>query len=94
MAKHHKDLPKETIRAIRTLDLEWAHRTQIEWTGQPFFAAYSEVTGVWMTADEIALMSLHKMRTQVGNKKEARESKEWLRSRGLKGLFEQPLDLH
>ncbi len=85
---------KSDILAVRRLDIEWAHKSMEEASGAPYHAARSEVTGVWMTADEVALMSLHKMRSEIGSKKEAKESRDWLRERGLKGLWEMPLDLN
>lgn len=86
------NLTKSDVMAIRRLDIEWAHKSMEEVSGAPYRAAHSEVTGVWMTADEVALMSLHKMRSEIGSKKEAQESRDWLRDRGLNGLWEMPLD--
>lgn len=80
-----------TRAAVRRLDVEYAMRYMIEQTGRPFRAARSDVTGQWMTAEEVTLVSLHKMRTTVGSKRERIESTAWLRQRGLNGLYEAPL---
>ena len=76
---------------IRKLDVQWVHQDFEQKSGQPFVAGPSSVMGKWSSADENALMALHKMRLVVGNKAEARASREWLRAEGLNGLFEAPL---
>lgn len=85
-------LDPEHVRAIRRLDVAYAHRFNRSITGHAFLPGASEVSGKMYSADETALLALHKLRTKVGTKKQARESREWLRAEGLTGLFGQPLD--
>lgn len=80
-----------TRAAVRRLDVEYAMRYMIEQTGRPITAARSDATGQWMSAEEVALMSLHKLRTTVGSKRERIESTAWLRQRGLNGLYGGPM---
>ena len=47
--------------------------------------------GKLYSADENALIALHKMRTRMGSPAEIKASKAWLRSQGLTGLFGEPL---
>jgi hypothetical protein len=91
MRQPYPHIPKSHVAAVRRLDIKWAHDFLTKDRGYPFLAGYSE-TGTWMTADEVALMSLHQMRLEVGSKKESRESKEWLRARGLRRAFGEPLE--
>lgn len=92
MAFDVSKLPPAHVAAVRRLDVAWMQAFNTHVTGGPFKAARSEVTGEWFESDEIALITLHQVRMIVGNKKEARESREWLRALGLKGAFRQPLD--
>lgn len=78
-------------KAVCDLDIEWAQEFNIRNTGSPFVAARSSVTGKWMESDEIALMTLHKLRTKLGDKKQRNESKQWLRAQGMKGVFDEEL---
>lgn len=84
----------EQIRAVRRLDVKFAHAFNRTTFGHPFLPGPSDANGRWYDADENALIALHKVRTKVGTKKQIRESKDWLRKEGLMGLFEQPLELH
>lgn len=77
-------MTKDDIRAIRRLDIGYA-KAFAERSGRPFIDGGSLVTGAAMTADEIALASLHKMRLTVGSKREKRASRQWLDQRGLVG---------
>ena len=77
-----ENLSPERIKAIRTLDVEYAMEFAHK-NGTPFRAARSEITGAHMTAEQIALMSLHQMRFSLGTKAERRASEKWLLSRGL-----------
>jgi len=43
------------------------------------------------SADENALIALHKLRTHLGTPGEIETSKAWLRSQRLTGLFDEPL---
>ena len=79
------------IQKVRALDIQWAHAFNVQITGHRFTPAKSEATGSWMDADEVALVSLHRLRTRLGSKKERKESTAWLRERGLKGLFDAEL---
>lgn len=79
-------LTEEATAAVRNLDVPWAQGMAAE-NGIPFKDSVSEITGQPMTADEIALMSLHQMRIRLGSNDEKAASKEWLRGRGLYGLF-------
>lgn len=80
-----------TRAAVRRLDVEYAMSYMVEQTGRPFTAAKSDVTGQWMSAEEVTLMSLHKMRTKIGSKRERIESTAWLRQCGLTGHLGVPL---
>lgn len=80
-------------RMIRTLDVS-AAMALAEKKGMPFFASRSSDSSEWMTAEEVALMSLHKLRTEIGNKREARDSRLWLKSRRLTGLYGAILDVN
>lgn len=82
---------KPDIQKVRALDIEWAHAFNMSTAGHRFQRAKSEVTGAWMNADEVALFSLHRLRTRLGSKKERKESTAWLRERGFKGLFDAEL---
>lgn len=74
-----------TKAAIRRLDVRWAcaHAQAI---GRPFFPARSEVTGQMCSAEDVALLALHKLRLHVGNKREARVSRAWLAERGVASI--------
>jgi hypothetical protein len=89
-----KHITPETISAVRRLDIAFVNKVMEADRGYPFVDGPSDVNGRWYTADENALVALHKLRTKLGTKKQARESTGWLRSQGLLGLFEQPLDLN
>jgi hypothetical protein len=60
-------------------------------TGKPFVAAPSAVNDRMYSADENALIALHKLRTHLGTPGEIETSKAWLRSQRLTGLFDEPL---
>lgn len=79
---------------VRRLDIAWAHKYMIALCGQPFVSGPSDVNGKMYTADENALIALHKLRTEVGSKKEMVASREWLRAEGLTGLFGATLASH
>ena len=81
----------EVRAAIRRLDVKWMHRHNEQLTGAPFTAAISKVNGKMYSADEVALLSLHKLRTTVGTRTQRRASTAWLRQEGLLGLFDSPL---
>lgn len=78
--------------AIRRLDVAWAHARNRAATGHAFLPGPSVVNGKTYSADENALIALHKLRTKIGTKVQARSSTAWLRREGLLGLFEQPLE--
>ena len=74
---------KDRLKAIRSLDVDFALRFAEE-RGMPFQDGPSEETGEWMTAREIALYTLHKLRVYHGSKQESRESKAWIANRGMR----------
>lgn len=84
-------LKPEHRQAVRRLDVEWAHDFNRAAIGHAFLPGPSRLTGKMYSADENALIALHKLRTVVGKKAQAKESKEWLRREGLLGVFEAPL---
>lgn len=77
----------ENVKHIRRLDVAWAHKFMTKLRGYPFVPGPSDVTAKFYTADENALIALHKMRTEVGNKREMIASREWLRKEGLTGML-------
>jgi|SoiMethySBSTD1v2_1073268.scaffolds.fasta_scaffold270204_4 hypothetical protein len=79
------------VRMVRSLDVVAAQEHMRKTTGTPFVAASSEVNGRMYSADENALIALHKLRTHLGAPAEIETSKAWLRSQGLTGLFNEPL---
>jgi hypothetical protein len=88
-----QSLPLEDREAICKLDIDFAKRKAATW-GQVFVDGRSMYSGQHMTADEVVLMLLHQIRMHVGNRKQRRASKEWLKCRGLRGSFGAPLDLN
>ena len=72
-------------RHLLALDVEWAKATYRKETGETFHAAFSEVTGKWMTTDEVALMSMHLARQEIPEMPDTAkaESRKWLTDRGL-----------
>lgn len=76
----------EMIQRIRKLDVKWAHRYMIEQSGQPFKAGKSAYSDRYDTADEVALLSLHAMRTHLGTPDQRKASKAYLKERGLKSV--------
>jgi hypothetical protein len=66
---------KTRCRMVRTLDVKAAQVHMRRTTGTPFVAAHSEVNGVFYSADENALIALHKMRTRMGSAVEIEASK-------------------
>jgi hypothetical protein len=78
-------------KQVRKLNVRWAHERMTAIQGCPFLASPSNVTGKMYSADENALIALHKMRTQIGTPAEIVESRAWLTAEGLNGLFEAPL---
>lgn len=78
-------------KRVRQLDIKWAHEFMRAMIGHPFVAGPSEVTGKMYSADENALVALHKLRTHIGTPAEIAESRAWLMAEGLSGLFETPL---
>jgi len=87
-------IPQETVDAVRRLDIEYANNLMRSVRGYPFVAGPCESNGLFYTADENALVALHKLRTKKNKKKQSRESKDWLKARRMNGLFEQPLELN
>lgn len=81
----------DDVARIRLLDVPWARERAKELIGRDLHAAFSERTGGWMTADDVALMTLHQLRTKFGKNGEARTSRQWLRRRGYEGLFGEPV---
>src|SRR5262245_12378743 len=79
------------LKMVRSLDVKAAQAHMARTTGTPFVAAPSEVNGRFYSADENALIALHKLRTQLGSPEEITASKWWLRAQGLTGLYNQPL---
>ena len=74
------------------LDVRAAYAAARALNGHPFVAARSEVNGKLYSADENALIALHKdAHAQAGTPAEIEASKAWLRLQGLNGLFEEPL---
>ena len=77
---------KAEVTAIRRLDIAWAHKFMISQTGQPFVAAHSEITGLIYSADDVALLMLHKQRVHYGTKRQRQESRIWLAARGVASI--------
>jgi hypothetical protein len=69
-------------RLARSLDVQAAHAHARVSTGQPFVEARSEVNGKFYSADENALIALHKMRLHMGSPAEIAGRKAWLRGQG------------
>lgn len=84
-------IPRSAIDAVRRLDVAWAHEFMTKERGYPFVPGPSDVTGKHYTADENALIAVHRLRTKLGTKAQVRASKNWLRSEGLNGMFEAEL---
>jgi hypothetical protein len=82
---------RQVERMVRSHDVQAAHACARALNGHPFVAARSEVNGKLYSADENALIALHKMRTRMGSPAEIEASKAWLRAQRLNGLFEEPL---
>ena len=78
-------------KQIRRLNVKWAHERMAAIRGCPFLAGPSDLTGKMYSADENALIALHKMRTQIGTPSEIAESRAWLTAEGLNGLFDTSL---
>ena len=87
-------MTSEDVAHIRKLDVPWARGKMKSITGCVIHDARSERTGQCMTADEVALMALHQLRTRFGNGAEAKASRRWLRERNFEGLFGAPVDLN
>jgi hypothetical protein len=87
LTKYRKDL----IRALKRLDWDW-FRSHMDEIGMEFTPAKSEVTGQWMSAEEILEMSVHQVRYEVQEvpKKLRDESREWLTARGFLRLRMRP----
>jgi hypothetical protein len=79
------------MKMVRALDVVAAQEHMRKTTGKPFIAASSEVNGKMYSANDNALIALHKLRTHLGTPAEIETSKAWLRSQGLTGLFNEPL---
>jgi len=75
---------------VCSLDVVAAQEHMRKATGKPYVRR-SEVNGRMYSADETALIAVHKMRTQIGSPVEIEASKAWQRSRGLTGLLNEPL---
>jgi hypothetical protein len=82
---------RQVVQMVRSLDVQAAHAHARASTGNSFVAERSEVNGKLYSADENALIALHKMRTQFGTPPEIAASRAWLRAQGLTGLFDEPL---
>ena len=82
---------RQVERMVRLLDVRAAYAAARALNGHPFVAARSEVNGKLYSADENALIALHKMRTRMATPAEIEASKAWLRLQVLNGLFEEPL---
>ncbi len=82
---------RQVERMVRSLDVQAAHAHARASTSHPFVAARSEVNGKLYSADENALIALHKMRKQFGTPPEIAASRAWLRGQRLTGLFNEPL---
>lgn len=67
---------------IRALDIAWMMAWAKAFDGRGFYDSYSGATGMPAPAEYGALSALHKLRVVVGNKKQARESTDWLRDHG------------
>jgi hypothetical protein len=72
----------EVQRMGRSLDVTAAQAHMRKTTGTPFVAVPSEVYGRMYSADEDALIALHKLRTHLGSPVEIEASRAWLRSQG------------
>lgn len=84
-------IAKRDIRRVRSLAVEWAHEFNAAHTGRRFREGRSNVNGKLYSADENALIALHKLRSQLGNSMQRSASQEWLREEGLAGLYGKPL---
>jgi hypothetical protein len=76
---------------VRALDVRAAQAHMRRTTGTPFVAAPSEVNGRFYSADENALIALHKMLLHMGSPADIEASKAYLRGQGLTGLYNEPL---
>ena len=66
---------RQAERLVRSLDVRAAQAHMGRTTGTPFVAASSEVNGKFYSADENALIALHKMRLHIGSPAEIEASK-------------------
>lgn len=87
LEKALKNLPAGSIEAVRALNIRWMHDNFVKTQGKPIVAAPSRRTQKWISADEVALISLHQLRTALGTRTQSLESYKWLKDRGLAGLF-------
>jgi hypothetical protein len=76
----------EVQKMVCSLDVRAAQTHMRKATGTPFVAGPSEVNGKIYSADENALIALHKLRTRMGSPAEIEASKAWLRSQGSPAL--------
>src|SRR5262245_4130109 len=70
------------LKMVRSLDVKAAQAHMARTTGTRFVAAPSEVDGRFYSADENALIALHKLRVVMGSPDEIEASKAWLRGPG------------
>lgn len=80
----------EDIKRVRKLDVKWAQRRNMNYVGKSFQPGLSP-RGKRMSGDDVALMTLHKLRTRVGNKRERAASLLWLKNGGFSGLWNEKI---
>lgn len=84
-SKKHCDKRDQILLAMDVAAIE-------KMAGLRFHAAQSEITGKWMSAEEVGLMTMHQMRVETASLPESdrKVSESWLRERGLLRLYNLP----
>ena len=74
---------RQVERMVRSPDVEAAQAHMRKTTGTPFVAAPSKVNGKFYSADENALIALHKMRLRLAGRDRGQQGvSAWPRAKG------------